>query len=150
MPKSHIEFIESSEYDASYADRLHTAELNDDTFYTFMGRVHGLAAQAVRTVVKLEYTDMVERSSDMKALTQMVVMDADFRPTDRFDSHVTHGIWTPQSYNKFMIHRSIFRSPVVKGYFVPNEDFVDFSMLEATDDESINVPIDAPHELLDA
>lgn len=147
MSKSELEYVGADEFDALMTERLRTEELVDDVFYTFMGRVHGLAAQAVKAVVRLEQTDIIPHSSELSARTRMVMTDADLRPTMSFDSNLTHGFWTPQSHNTFIIQRSILRSPVKLGYFVPNEDFLDPSMIDEWASET-NVATSS--ELIDA
>jgi hypothetical protein len=136
MSKPHIELIQPGEFESQYDDRLRTDEINDDTFYTFMGRVQGLAAKAVKAVVKFEHTDIIPNSSTMRAYSRMHIMDADLRPSAYFDSHIVHGLWTPQSRNRLIIQRSIFRSEVKLGYVVPNESFIDPDMLDAWANES--------------
>lgn len=145
MSKPELEYVGADEFDAQMPDRLRTDELVDDVFYTFMGRVHGVAAQAVKAVVRLEHTDT--DTSGYSAQTRMVVADADLRPAMTFDSSVIGGLWTPKSYDSFVVQRSILRSPVRLGYFVPNEDFLDSSMLDEWASDT-NTPV--PTELVDA
>lgn len=148
MPHIPFEAISNAEYNESFKARLRMDQLEADKIYTFHGHVKGLAAQAITTSVRLSQIEMVERSDDLRAVAQLYVLDDDFQVVEKFDSHLVHGLWTPDKRkNVWNVMRRFFRSEVQIGYFTHYDD-VDWSSFDPALDTSVLPDLDP--ELVDA
>lgn len=123
--KAYFEHLSADEYDALLPERLQAEAVSDDQLLTLLVREHNETPDAYRLEVAV--TEVKQRMASVAF--KILVLDADLQPVSKpIDSSIdSDNMWS----GDLCIESATRIFFVPHGFFVPYEDTIDWSDLEA-------------------